>query len=95
MSVTVNLSSSCEIPPERLRNQRNSLFFLRNGSTLFELLTIVRYGMGVVFTHVRCLSRSGLDSGWVDKVKMLIPVAAGTASYYINHKSWYCQDPDT
>ena len=54
-----------------------------NVSTLFGFLTIVRYGMGVVFTHVRCLSRSVLGSGWVDKVRMLIPVAAGIASYYI------------
>ena len=54
-----------------------------NVSTLFGFLTIVRYGMGVVFTHVRCLSRSVLGSGWVDKVRMLIPVAAGITSYYI------------
>ena len=54
-----------------------------NVSTLFGFLTVVRYGMGVVFTHVRCLSRSIVHSGWVDKVRMLIPVAAGTASYYI------------
>ena len=39
--------------------------------------------MGVLITHVRCLSRSAYHSGWVDKEKMLIPVAAGTASYYI------------
>jgi hypothetical protein len=39
--------------------------------------------MGVVLTHVRCLSRSAYHSGWVDKEKMLIPVAAGIASYYI------------
>ncbi len=54
-----------------------------NVSTLFGFLTIVRYGMGVCFTHVRYLSRSVLGSGWVDKVRMLIPVAAGIASYYI------------
>ena len=54
-----------------------------NVSTLFGFLTVVRYGTGVVFTHVRCLSRSIVHSGWVDKVRMLIPVAAGTASYYI------------
>ena len=57
--------------------------FRRSVSTLFGFLTAVRYGMGVVFTHVRCLSWSVLDSSLVDKVKMLIPVAAGTASYYI------------
>ena len=56
---------------------------MRNISTLFGFLTVARYGMGVVFTHVRCLSWSVLDSSLVDKVKMLIPVAAGTASYYI------------
>ena len=60
-----------------------SLGLWRSVSTLFGFLTIVRYGMGVVFTHVRCLSRSVLGSGWVDKVRMLIPVAAGIASYYI------------
>lgn len=54
-----------------------------NVSTLFGFLTAVRYGMGVVLTHVRCLSRSAYHSGWVDKEKMLIPVAAGIASYYI------------
>ncbi len=57
--------------------------FLRRVSTLFGFLTAVRYGMGVVLTHVRCLSRSAYHSGWVDKEKMLIPVAAGIASYYI------------
>ena len=57
--------------------------FRRSVSTLFGFLTAVRYGMGVCFTHVRCLSRSAYHSGWVDKVRMLIPVAAGTASYYI------------
>lgn len=57
--------------------------FRRSVSTLFGFLTAVRYGMGVVITHVCCLSRSILHSGWVDKVKMLIPVAAGIASYYI------------
>ena len=56
---------------------------LLNVSTLFGFLTAVRYGMGVVLTHVRCLSRSAYHSGWVDKEKMLIPVAAGIASYYI------------
>ena len=56
---------------------------MRNVSTLFGFLTIVRYGMGVCFTHVHYLSRSVLGSGWVDKVRMLIPVAAGIASYYI------------
>lgn len=61
---------------------RNSSL-MRNISTLFGFLTAVRYGMGVVFTHVRCLSWSVLDSSLVDKVKMLIPVAAGTASYCI------------
>ena len=60
-----------------------SLGLLRNVSTLFGFLTVVRCGMGVDFTHVRCLSRSLLHSGWVDKVRMLIPVAAGIASYYI------------
>ena len=39
--------------------------------------------MGVVITHVCCLSRSILHSGWVGKVKMLIPAAGGIASYYI------------
>ena len=57
--------------------------FMRNVSTLFGFLTIVRYGMGVDFTHVRCLSRSLIHSGWVDKVRILIPVAAGIAFYYI------------
>ena len=61
---------------------RNSSL-MRNVSTRFGFLTIVRYGMDVVFTHVRCLSWSVLDSSLVDKVKMLIPVAAGIASYYI------------
>ena len=54
-----------------------------NVSTLFGFLTIVRYDMGDDCTHVRCLSRSAYHSGRVDKEKMLIPVAAGTASYYI------------
>ena len=57
--------------------------FLRNVSTLFGFLTIVRYGMGVLVTHVCCLSRSMFHSGWVDKVKVLVPVAAGIAYYYI------------
>ena len=56
---------------------------MRKVSTLFGHLTAVRYGMGVVIAHVRCLSWSVLDSCLVDKVKMLIPVAAGTASYCI------------
>ena len=60
-----------------------SLGLLRNVSTLFGFLTVVRCGMGVDFTHVRCLSRSVIGSGLVDKVRMLIPVAAGIASYYI------------
>ena len=64
-------------------SELDSLALLHKVSTLFGLLTIVRYGMGVLVTHVRCLSRSGLYSGWVDKVKMLIPVAAGIAYYYI------------
>ena len=60
-----------------------SLGLLRNVSTLFGFLTIARYSMGAFFTHVCCLSRSVSGSGWVDKEKMLIPVAAGIASYYI------------
>lgn len=57
--------------------------FLCSFSTLFGFLTIARYSMGAFFTHVCCLSRSVSGSGWVDKEKMLIPVAAGIASYYI------------
>ena len=60
-----------------------SLDLRLNVSTLFGFLTIVRYGMGVDFTHVRCLSRRLIHSGWVDKVRILIPVAAGIAFYYI------------
>ena len=37
--------------------------FLRNVSTLFGFLTIVRYGMGAFFTHVCRLSRSLIHSG--------------------------------
>ena len=57
--------------------------FRRSVSTLFGFLTAVSYGMGVVIIHVRCLSRSVLDTSLVNKVKMLIPVAAWIASYYI------------
>jgi len=57
--------------------------FLRNIPTLFGFLTNVRCGKGDKYTHACYLSRSILHSGWVDKVKMLFPVAAGTASYYI------------
>ena len=76
------------LPPVRFRlNDFRVSGILRslrlNVSTLFGFLTAVRYGMGVLITHVRCLSRSAYHSGWVDKEKMLIPVAAGTASYYI------------
>ena len=76
------------LPPVRFRlNDFRVSGILRslrlNVSTLFGFLTAVRYGMGVLITHVRCLSRSAYHSGWVDKEKMLIPVAAGIASYYI------------
>ena len=76
------------LPPVRFRlNDFRVSGILRslrlNVSTLFGFLTAVRYGMGVVLTHVRCLSRSAYHSGWGDKEKMLIPVAAGIASYYI------------
>ena len=54
-----------------------------NVSTQFWYLTAAKYVMSVVFTHVRCLSQSVSDSGWVDKVRMVIPVAAGAASKYL------------
>ena len=58
--------------------------FRRSVSTLFGFLTAVRYGMGVCLTHVRCLSRSIVHSGWVDVVGIL--ALAGNRSllsYYI------------
>lgn len=59
---------------------------LRKVSTLFGFLTIVRYGMGVLITHVYCLSRSMLHSGWVDIVEMLVPAAnRSQTSYYITN----------
>ena len=60
--------------------------FMRNVSTLFGFLTIVRYGMGAFFAHVRCLSRSLIHSGWVDNDRFL--ALAGNRSqttYYITN----------
>ena len=60
--------------------------FLRNVSTLFGFLTIVRYGMGAFFTHVCRLSRSLIHSGWVDIDRFL--ALAGNRNqtpYYITN----------
>ena len=63
-----------------------SLGLWRNVSTLFGLRTIVRYNMGVLITHVCCLSRSMFHSGWVDIVEMLVPAAnRSQTSYYITN----------
>ena len=62
--------------------------FRRSVSTLFGFLTAVRYGMGVCLTHVRCLSRSLLHSGWMDAVGML--ALAGNMS----QTSYYIINPD-
>ena len=60
--------------------------FMRNVSTLFGFLTIVRYGMGAFFTHVCRLSRSLIHSGWVDIDRFL--ALAGNRNqtpYYITN----------
>ena len=59
-----------------------SLGLLRNVSTLFGFLTIVRYGMGVLITHVCCLSRSVLGSGWVDDCRMSASAANRSRHIY-------------
>ena len=56
--------------------------FRRSVSTLFGFLTAVRYGMGVCFTHVRCLSRSVLDSSSVDYCRMLASAANRSRKLY-------------
>lgn len=56
--------------------------FLRIISTLFGFLTIVRYGMGVLITHVCCLSRSIVHSGWVDYCRMLGSAAKRSHKFY-------------
>ena len=37
------------------------------------------------FTHVYCVSQSMSDSGRIDVVEMLIPVASGISSYNITN----------